>query len=130
MWKQLVESNHTKYQKNLNNETYDELVVGTDDTRSVKYVAFSWTTSDGDRGLNQYFFRDDLPFAFNFGRIRGPGFPLNRPPTDPEYNWHFEELAYQVPNLKESLTRCIEQLKQPGPTYKEETPEEIVIPIN
>jgi len=97
---------------------YKQLLVGTHDRRKVTYIALLFNDPDGFGRVNQYFFKDDKPSAFNLGFMSGLGWPLNRPPFDGKYRSDFSELAEQLPSLKDSLERCVALLEQPGPEYQ------------
>jgi hypothetical protein len=110
----------------------NQLIVGIRDQKSIMYVGKIWTPNQlKEKRINQYFFRDDQPSSFNFGNVRGPGWPLNQSAVlDNRLLSYFEELSKIRSGINESLGRCLNQLIIPGPEYTGKPGEGISVKFN
>jgi len=105
------------YPINIAGDNINELFAGIRDGKSITDIGL-YFTSDGMRGINQYFFRDNQPNSFNFGRVSGPGWPTNMPALiDNKSKSYFDTLRKFRPAAAESIHRCVALLSVPGPEY-------------
>lgn len=110
--KQLVEED---YRWGIVNELFVGIRNGTD----IANVGMYWVSKQfNEKRINQYFFDDNQPSAFNFGHMSGPGWPLNQPPVlDERLTQYFNALSDVRPDVTDSLDKCMEHLTKPGPEY-------------
>lgn len=110
----------------------NELFIGIRDEKSVFYIGKFWTPHNlREKRVNQYFFRNDEPSSFNFGNVRGPGWPLNHPAVlDQSLLTYFKKLYRIRGEIIESLDKCLNQLMVPGPEYTGKPSEGISVRLN
>ncbi|MDP3734584.1 MAG: hypothetical protein Q8R37_05130 [Nanoarchaeota archaeon] len=101
MWIELVKEDHTQYRK-YNPETKEEVLVGTDDRRTINYITVVRFSFDLNSIAASYFFDDDKLSVKSTERLNS------------EHKPSFEELGKQVPQLRESLERCVKSILQPA----------------
>lgn len=97
--------------------TIDELLVGVIDGQSTSFISVEWTTEEGRKRVNQFFFDKDRPSSCNLGMFQGP-WPTNRPAIiTPEMRPYMSALREIVPTASSSLANCINTLALPGPEF-------------
>jgi hypothetical protein len=106
-----------------------ELFAGIRDGLSIAYIGgHKKSTSHSSGSVSQYFFKDDKPSSFNFGSMRGPGWPLNLPPfADEKILAHLNELRILRSDASDSIWRCAALLSVPGPEYNGRSGEGIAL---
>ncbi|GEM_PF-5837797 len=97
----------------------NKLFVGIRDEAKIAYLGNWWTSKQSKHErVEQYFFREDQPSAFNLGSASGPRWPLNRPPLEHKLLQYFNTLKEVKPATASSLDKCLEHLAKPGPEYR------------
>jgi hypothetical protein len=99
--------------------TTNRLLVGIRDDELLTFFGRLWTSHTfKDQRIEQYFFRNDQPSAFNLGMMSGPGWPLNHGAIVGAQEFpYLQALKAERPQITRSLGNCLPHLMTPGIEY-------------